>query len=193
MRRWYPRSGAEGTATCPKPAACWARRPTWLPSKPGARPTRSTAGPTSSRWARSSARSSRDRRRSAATRRSNSSALLVGPTRPPRSDRLARCEADDELIALARDCLAAEPKNRPADAGVVAERLTGYLAGVQERLRSTELARAAEAARAQEASKTAEAAEAKAAAERRCAAAHRRPRRHALAGGRTGRRRLAVG
>ena len=75
-------------------------------------------------------------------------------------DRLARCEADDELIALARDCLAAEPKDRPADAGVVADRITAYLAGVQERLRAAELARAAEAARAEEA-------EAKAAAERR--------------------------
>jgi serine/threonine-protein kinase len=75
-------------------------------------------------------------------------------------DRLARCEADDELIALARDCLAAEPKDRPADAGTVAKRLTDYLAGVQERLRSAELARAAEAARA-------EGAEAKASAERR--------------------------
>ena len=75
-------------------------------------------------------------------------------------DRLARCEADDELIALARDCLAADPKNRPADAGAVAERLTDYLAGVQERLRAAELARAAEAARAEEA-------EAKASAEQR--------------------------
>jgi len=75
-------------------------------------------------------------------------------------DRLGRCEADDELIALARDCLAAEPNDRPADAGSVAKRLTSYLAGVQERLRAAELARAAEAARAEEA-------EAKAAAERR--------------------------
>ena len=74
-------------------------------------------------------------------------------------DRLGRCEADDELIVLARDCLAAEPKDRPADAGNVARRLTAYLAGVQERLRTAEMARAAEAARA-------EAAEARAAAER---------------------------
>jgi len=74
--------------------------------------------------------------------------------------RLARCEADDELLALTHDCLAVEPSSRPADAGVVAERLTGYLTGVQERLRSTALARAAEAARAEEA-------EAKASAKRR--------------------------
>ena len=65
-----------------------------------------------------------------------------------------------ELLALARDCLAAEARDRPADAGVVAERMTAYLAGVQERLREAELSRAAESARAQEA-------EAKASAERR--------------------------
>ena len=74
--------------------------------------------------------------------------------------RLARCGADVELLALARDCLAAEAKDRPADAGVVAGRMTAYLAGVQERLREAELSRAAESARAEEA-------EAKAAAERR--------------------------
>ncbi len=178
MRLWYRRSGPEGTATCPKPAACWGRRPTWPPSRPGARPTRSTAGPTSSRWARSSARSSPG---SPAFGGDSSLEILRAAGRADTAaatERLARCEADDELIALARDCLAAEPKNRPADAGVVAERLTGYLAGVQERLRSAELARAAEAARAQEASKTAEAAEAKAAAERR-AAADPGPRRDA--------------
>jgi eukaryotic-like serine/threonine-protein kinase len=63
-------------------------------------------------------------------------------------DRLARCEAEVELIALARECLAARPDDRPADAGVVAGRLTAYMAGVQERLRAAELARAAESARA---------------------------------------------
>ena len=81
--------------------------------------------------------------------------------------RLEGCGAEPELTALARDCLAAEPKDRPADAGVVAGRMTAYLAGVQERLRSAELARAAESARAEEARGTAVAAEARAAAERR--------------------------
>ncbi|MFO0891546.1 MAG: tetratricopeptide repeat protein [Isosphaeraceae bacterium] len=74
--------------------------------------------------------------------------------------RLAACPADEDLLTLARDCLAARPEDRPADAGVVASRLTDYLTGVQERLRTAELARAAETARAEEA-------EAKAAAERR--------------------------
>ncbi len=43
---------------------------------------------------------------------------------------IASCGADSELIAIARDCLAAEPENRPGDAGVVADRVSGYLAGV---------------------------------------------------------------
>jgi len=65
--------------------------------------------------------------------------------------RLASCAADAELLTLARDCLAAEAKDRPADAGAVAARITAYLAGVQERLREAELSRAAESARAVEA------------------------------------------
>ncbi len=89
--------------------------------------------------------------------------ILAAAGRADTADALARlsgCGADGELLALARDCLAAEAKDRPADAGVVAGRLTAYLAGVQERLREAELSRAAESARAVEA-------EAKAAAERR--------------------------
>jgi tetratricopeptide (TPR) repeat protein len=74
--------------------------------------------------------------------------------------RLEQCGADLELLALTRDCLAALAKDRPADAGVVAERMTAYLAGVQERLRDAELSRTAESARAHEA-------EAKASADRR--------------------------
>ena len=63
-------------------------------------------------------------------------------------ERLERCGADLELLALARDCLAPLARDRPIDAGVVAERITAYLAGVQERLRQAELSRAAESARA---------------------------------------------
>jgi serine/threonine-protein kinase len=62
--------------------------------------------------------------------------------------RLDACGADAGLRALASGCLAAEPENRPRDAGVVAERLSGYLASLQERMRQAELAHAAEAARA---------------------------------------------
>ena len=83
------------------------------------------------------------------------------------SARLAGCGVDGELVTLARDCLAAEPDDRPRDAGVVAERLAAYLASVQERLHASELAHAAEVARTEEAVRTAEAAEARSRAERR--------------------------
>src|SRR5205823_7836855 len=47
-----------------------------------------------------------------------------------------------------QDCLASEPADRPRDAGAVAGRITAYLAGVQERLRSAERERAVAVARA---------------------------------------------
>jgi serine/threonine-protein kinase len=62
--------------------------------------------------------------------------------------RLERCGADGELVRLARRCLAAEPADRPRDAGEVAEAMTAYQAAVQERLRQAELERAAAQARA---------------------------------------------
>jgi serine/threonine-protein kinase len=80
--------------------------------------------------------------------------------------RLDASGADRDLIAIARDCLAREPEDRPRDAGEVVEALSSYLAGVQQRLRASELDRAAEYARAEEALKTAEASEARARAER---------------------------
>jgi eukaryotic-like serine/threonine-protein kinase len=64
--------------------------------------------------------------------------------------RLDGCGAEPDLIALARDCLAPEHLDRPRHAGLVAERITAYLSGVQERLRTTELARVEADARAQE-------------------------------------------
>jgi eukaryotic-like serine/threonine-protein kinase len=67
--------------------------------------------------------------------------------------RLDACGAAAELAGLARDCLACEPEDRPRDAGAVAERLTAYLAGVQERLRTAELARVEAQARAEEEAK----------------------------------------
>src|SRR5262249_5135261 len=68
-------------------------------------------------------------------------------------DALEGSGADGELIALARVCLAREPVDRPRHAGVVAERITTYLSGVQEKLRATEIARATEEARAEEEAK----------------------------------------
>ncbi len=62
--------------------------------------------------------------------------------------RLDGCGAEAELIGLARDCLAVEPEDRPRDANVVAERITAYLAGVQERVQAAERERAVAVAKA---------------------------------------------
>ena len=64
---------------------------------------------------------------------------MVGDT----ADALARLEgsgADGELVALARDCLAFEPSDRPRDAGAVSQRITAYLAGAQQRVQAAERA-----------------------------------------------------
>jgi serine/threonine-protein kinase len=74
--------------------------------------------------------------------------------------RLDGCDADAELVALAKHCLAACPAGRPRDGGAVAAAVTAYRQAAQERLRQAELGRAAEQARA-------EAARALAQAERR--------------------------
>jgi tetratricopeptide (TPR) repeat protein len=58
-------------------------------------------------------------------------------------NRLARCGAEEELVDLARQCLAAEQADRPRDAGAVTRAVTAYLADVQARLRTAELERAA--------------------------------------------------
>jgi eukaryotic-like serine/threonine-protein kinase len=66
------------------------------------------------------------------------------------ADAMARLDAsgaDAELIALAKDCLAREPEDRPKSAGVVSERVTAHLVGVQDRLRRAELERVEERAR----------------------------------------------
>jgi serine/threonine-protein kinase len=62
---------------------------------------------------------------------------------------LEACGADAELIGLAKDCLAPEREDRPGRAGTVAERITAYLTGVQEKLRTAELARVEANARAE--------------------------------------------
>jgi tetratricopeptide (TPR) repeat protein len=87
--------------------------------------------------------------------------------------RLEGCGADPELITLTKACLAPEAIDRPKDAQAVAEGLTAYLDGVQERLHQAELAHAAQVARTEAAQETAaqerkarEAAQARAVAER---------------------------
>src|SRR6202007_86096 len=54
--------------------------------------------------------------------------------------RLDRCGAEENLLALSRDCWSPDPADRPADGQAVAGRLMAYLGGVQERLRQAELA-----------------------------------------------------
>ncbi|MBI1913784.1 MAG: tetratricopeptide repeat protein [Planctomycetes bacterium] len=63
-------------------------------------------------------------------------------------ERLDACEADEELIGLARRCLSADPADRPGGAGEVARSVEAYLARVEERARQAELERAAAEARA---------------------------------------------
>jgi eukaryotic-like serine/threonine-protein kinase len=81
----------------------------------------------------------------------NSGEIVRKSSRGDTANALARldgCGAEAELIALAKDCLQVEPEDRPRDANVVSERITAYLAGVQERLRSAELNRVAAQGRA---------------------------------------------
>ena len=60
---------------------------------------------------------------------------------------LEECEADRELKTLVRDCLTAEPRERPRDASVVADRLARYQENVETRLQESELERAAQSVR----------------------------------------------
>jgi tetratricopeptide (TPR) repeat protein/tRNA A-37 threonylcarbamoyl transferase component Bud32 len=69
--------------------------------------------------------------------------------------RLGGCETDGELIELANDCLAAERERRPRSAVHVSQRVTAYVAGVQDKLRATELARVEAQTRAEESQKRA--------------------------------------
>ena len=57
--------------------------------------------------------------------------------------RLDASGADPALIALAQECLAPEPLDRPADAGVLAGRVAAYQSAVQELLKVADRARAA--------------------------------------------------
>jgi serine/threonine-protein kinase len=64
--------------------------------------------------------------------------------------RLDGCGADQELLALTKACLAPEAIDRPRDAQAVADALTSYLNGVQERAQAAERERAVAVARAVE-------------------------------------------
>ena len=60
----------------------------------------------------------------------------------PCFERLDTCEADSELVAMAKRCLELEPANRPRDAGELARQLANYQIGVQDRLKRTEIDKA---------------------------------------------------
>jgi hypothetical protein len=79
--------------------------------------------------------------------------------------RLDACGADATLIALTKQCLQANQDDRPRDAGVVSEAVTGYLESVQARLKQAELDRAAALARADEEQRRRQAEQGRAAAE----------------------------
>jgi serine/threonine-protein kinase len=82
--------------------------------------------------------------------------VMQQATRGDTADAFARldaCGADPDLIALAKHCLAADPLDRPGDAGDVARRITAYLVNVQEKLRRAERDRAVAEARAVEEAK----------------------------------------
>src|SRR5262249_19245287 len=67
--------------------------------------------------------------------------------------RLDGCGADAELVALCRRCLGPDPADRPAHGQAVADALTAYQSGVQEKLRKAELAEAEAKAKAAEETK----------------------------------------
>jgi serine/threonine-protein kinase len=53
--------------------------------------------------------------------------------------RLARCDADPGLVAIAVACLAVDPAERPADAGAVALLVLEHLSSLEERSRRAQL------------------------------------------------------
>jgi len=69
----------------------------------------------------------------------------------PCRERLAACDADDELKAIANQCLVAARRARPRDAGEVQERIGRYLSGLEERARAAQVEAAEERVRVAEA------------------------------------------
>src|SRR5262249_9730445 len=61
--------------------------------------------------------------------------------------RLDGCGADAGLAALGRRCLSPDPADRPANGQEVADAVTAYLDGVQQRLQTAERERAVAVAR----------------------------------------------
>ena len=130
-------------------AACWARRLTWRPSRPPGE-LRSGGSSGADVFGLGAILCEILTGETAYTGRSVQDVVLKA-MRGETADALARlgvCGAETELIALAKDCLAVEPEDRPRDAGAVAGRITAYLAGVQERVQAAERERAVAIAKA---------------------------------------------
>ncbi|MCA8999966.1 MAG: serine/threonine protein kinase, partial [Planctomycetaceae bacterium] len=54
-------------------------------------------------------------------------------------NRLENCHVDPQLIAIAKCCLSVQKRDRPGNAGIVAEMISGYLNSVEERAREERL------------------------------------------------------
>ena len=65
-------------------------------------------------------------------------------------ERLDACQADAALVKVARQCLTAAPAARPANAGVLAERIHEYVVSIEERAHRAEVEAAEAGVRAQE-------------------------------------------
>src|SRR5262249_47803377 len=65
-------------------------------------------------------------------------------------ERLAACDADADVVALCGECWQADPPARPAHAGVLAGRVSAYLASMQGRLQQAQVQHAAAEVKAQE-------------------------------------------
>ena len=63
------------------------------------------------------------------------------------NDRLDKSGSDEDLVAITRNCLSPDPKDRPLHAGILADRITEHIEAVEQRLRDSEVDRAAQTAR----------------------------------------------
>lgn len=57
-------------------------------------------------------------------------------------ERLDNCNADPDVVALAKECLGVEPEDRPRNASVLVERLTAHFESVDKRLHQAKVDRA---------------------------------------------------
>jgi hypothetical protein len=80
--------------------------------------------------------------------------ILTGEKPPGDADaareQLDRCQCDQELAELAKDCLQRNEADRPQDAGVVATRISAHFSALQSRLKEAEIATARAEVKAEE-------------------------------------------